>query len=193
MGQGEGVEGAGEKGHRAGFAEVEAPVEQPLLREEAVQLSQHGGTVVEGQPLAGELVLRRQQLALGEHEGAALFVASQLAGAEHPPSQHVQRLLKGGAVDAAESPHQKPQQPLPAAAEHLVHLREPGTVSLVVLIDHAHGAEGGGDHPVVGATEGSLEIPNPLLQLGGRQPQEELSQIGGDILGELILSHLQPL
>jgi len=102
VGQGEGVEGAGEEGHRAEFAEVEAPVEQPLLREEAVQLAQHGGTVVEGQSLAGELVLRRQQLALGEHEGAALFVASQLAGAKHPPSQHVQRLLTGGAVDAAE-------------------------------------------------------------------------------------------
>ena len=109
VGQGEGVEGAGEEGHRAGFAEVESPVEQPLLGEEAVQLAQHGGTVVEGQSLAGELVLRRQQLALGKHEGAALFVASQLAGAEHPPSQHVQRLLPGGAVDAAEPPHQKPQ------------------------------------------------------------------------------------
>ena len=74
VGQGEGVEGAGEERHRARLPEVEAPVEQPLFREEPVQLPQHEGAVIERQPLAGELVLCRQQLPLGEHKGAVLLV-----------------------------------------------------------------------------------------------------------------------
>ena len=86
VGQGEGVEGTGEKGHGAGRAEVKALVEQALLGDEAVELAQHGGPVVERQALAGEFVLGGEQLALGEHKGAALFVAAQLSGAEDPAS-----------------------------------------------------------------------------------------------------------
>ena len=191
VGQSERVEGAGEEGHRPGRAEVEALVEQPLLRDEAVQLAQHKRPVIEGQPLAGELVLGGQQLPLGEHEGAALLVPSQLAGAEHPAAQHVQRLLPGGAVDAAQSPHQQAQQPLPAAAVGRVCLREPGAVNVIFLIDNAHGVQHRGGHAAVGGAQVHVQVVQHLVQLRRRQPQGKAPQIVGDILGELLLSQLQ--
>ena len=78
VGQGEGVEGAGEEGQRPGRAEVEALPEQLLLRHEAVELAQHGGAVVECQPVVRLLVVGGQQLALRQHKGAALLVVAQL-------------------------------------------------------------------------------------------------------------------
>ena len=191
VGQGEGVEGAGEEGHGAGRTEVKALVEQALLGDEAVELAQHGGPVVERQALAGEFVLGGEQLALGEHKGAALFVAAQLSGAEDPAAQHEQGLLPGGAVNAAEAPHQQAQQPFTAAAVGVVRLREAGAIGIVRLIDDTHGIQHGGGNAAVGGAEVHAKVVQHLIQLRRGQPQGKTAQVVGDILGELLLAQLQ--
>ena len=191
VGQGEGVEGAGEEGDGPGLLHGEAPVEQALLRHEAVYPAQHGGPVIEGQGVLGLLIAGFQELAPGQQEGPALFVLTQDAGAEHPAAQHEHGLLPGAAVAAGQALHQHAQQTLPAAAVGLRLLREPGAVGVVLLIDHAHGVQGGGRHPARGGVEGLAQVRQQLLQLFRRQPQGEPAQIIGDILGKLLLAQLQ--
>ena len=191
VGQGEGVEGAGEEGDGPRLLQGEAPVEQALLRHEAVYPAQHGGPVIEGQGVLGLLIAGFQELAPGQQEGPALFVLTQAAGAEHPAAQHEHGLLPGAAVAAGQALHQHAQQPLPAAAVGLRLLREPGAVGVVLLIDHAHGVQGGGRHPARGGVEGLAQVRQQLLQLFRRQPQGEPAQIIGDILGKLLLAQLQ--
>ena len=82
------ADGSGERGAAPAAVSYTHLVEQALLGDEAVELAQHGGPVVERQALAGKFVLGGEQLALGEHKGAALFVAAQLSGAEDPAAQH---------------------------------------------------------------------------------------------------------
>ena len=191
VGQGEGIESAGEERHRPGRAEVKALPEQLLLCHEAVELAQHGGPVVERQPVVRLLVVGGQQLALRQHKGAALLMIAQLRRSEDPAAQHIQSLLPHGVVDAVQTPHQHTQQPLTAAAIGVVRLREAGAVGVIRLIDDAHGIQHGGGHPAVGGAEVDPQVVQYLIQLGGRQPQGEAAQIVGDIFGELLLPQLQ--
>ena len=191
VGQGEGVERAGEEGHGPGRAEVEPAVEQPLLGDEAVQLAQHEGPVVERQLPVGGLVMGGQQLPLRQQEGAALLVAAQLLRAEHMAAQHEHGLLAGGVVDAAQAAHQHTQQPLTAAAVGFVRLREAGAVDVVLLIDDAHRVQHGGGDAAVRRAEVHMEVVQHLVQLRRGQPQGEAAQVVGDIFGELLLAQLQ--
>ena len=191
MGQGEGIEGAGEKGDGPGLLKGEPPVEQALLRHKAVHPPQHGRPIVEGQGILGLLIAGLQQLLLRQQKGLALFMLAQAAGAEHPAAQDEHSLLPGAAVAAGQTLHQHAQQPLPAAAVGLRLLREPGPVGVVFLINHAHGVQGRGHHPHRCGVEGLAQVRQQLLQLGRRQPQGKAAQIVGDILGKLLLPQLQ--
>ena len=77
MGEGEGVEGAGEEGHGPGRVEVETAVENLLLGEETVDPPQHSRPVVEGQLRALVLPDEGQQLFQRQQEGPPLLMAAQ--------------------------------------------------------------------------------------------------------------------
>ena len=192
MGQGEGVEGAGEERHRPGRLEPEAPPEQLLLREEPVQPPQHGGAVVKGELVPLLLLEEGQEPLLGQQEGPALLVDPQHLRAEHMAAQDEQRLLPHLGPEARQSPEEQSQQAFPAAAVGRVSLREADPVGVVFLVDNAHGVQRRGGHPGVGGAQGLLQLAEDLLQLYRRQPQAEPPQIAGDVLGELLLPDLQP-
>ena len=191
VGQGEGVEGPGEKGHPLALLEPEAAVEQLLPGDELVDPPQHGAAVVEGQLVPRLLGDEGQQLFQGQQEGPALLVAAQELGAEHGPAQHEHGLLAHLAAEARQPLQQHPQQPFPAVPVDLVLLREPDPVGVVGLVHDAHGIQGPGHHLAVGGGQILRQLPQDLLQLGGRQPQAQPPQIAGDVLGKLLLADLQ--
>ena len=191
VGEGEGVEGAGEEGHRPGLVKAEAPVEDLLLGDEAVQPPQHVGPVVEGQLVPRLLAGERQDLLQCQQEGPALLMAAQGGGGEHPPPQNEHGLLAHLLPEARQALEQHPQQPLPAAAVDGVVLREAGAVGVVGLVHDPHRVQHRRDHAAVGGAQVLPQVLQDLLQLRRRQPQAEPAQISGDILGELLLSDLQ--
>ena len=191
VGEGEGVEGAGEEGHGPGTLEAEAPVEDLLLGDEAVQPPQHIRPVVEGQLVPRVLGDEGQDLFQRQQEGPALLVAAQGGGREHPPAQDEHGLLPDLLPEAGQPLQQHPQQPLPAAAVDAVLLREAGAVGVVGLVHDAHRVQHRGDHAAVGGAQVLPQRLQDLLQLGRGEPQAEPAQVAGDVFGELLLADLQ--
>ena len=192
VGQGEGIEGTGEKGDGPWrFKGKAAP--QPLGRQKAVQPPQHGCPIVEGQCIPVLLTAGGQQLPCRQGEGPALLAVAELCRTEYPLSQHQHGLLPGLSVDARQSPHQHPQQPVPAAQARLLRLlRESLVIDVVLLIDDAHGVQHRSHDAAAGGAEGHPQIRQALVQLLRRQPQGKPPQIVGNVLGELLLPQLQP-
>ena len=74
VGQGEGVEGAGEEGDPLGLLEGEGAAVQPADGDKTVDVGQGGGPVEQGQPVpAGGLLRQVEQLPVAQSEQPGLL------------------------------------------------------------------------------------------------------------------------
>ncbi|MBS6356170.1 MAG: hypothetical protein KH438_12885, partial [Oscillibacter sp.] len=166
-----------------GIAEIDGPCYVRLGR---------GG--VEEAQLLFRLLPQQEEDLLGHQgeEGGLPLVGESLRG-EDPLTQDLQRLLPHALAIGGQALQQQARQPPPAALQHLPELVEPLGVDGVMLQHGAHSGQGGGHHHRVGGGEEELHLVHDLVQLPGRQPQGELAQVLGDVLGDLRLPRLQHL
>ena len=125
VGQGEGVEGAGEEGDLSGGREGEGPVVQPMQGDEPVDVGQGGGPIEKGQAaLVRRLQNEEQQLAIAQGKQAALLPQGQLPRLEQQLADDQQGLLPHGFPVVGKALEEQPQQLLPPVLKGGVGLGE---------------------------------------------------------------------
>ena len=92
---GEGVKGAGEEGHGPGLREAELCAPHLAGDDEAVQVVQHGGVVVEGERVLGWFLQEAQELFPGANQAVPPHVLRDLRISKYTPAEYRQ----GGLVD----------------------------------------------------------------------------------------------
>ena len=125
VGQGEGVEGAGEEGDLSGRLEGEWAMVQPVQGDEPVDVGQGGGPIEEGQAaLVRRLQNEKQQLAVAQGEQAALLPQGQLPGLEQQLADDQQGLLPHRLPVVSQALEKQTQQLLPPVLKGGVGLGE---------------------------------------------------------------------
>ena len=195
VGQGEGVEGAGEEGDLLGPQEGEGAVVQPPQGDEPVDVGQGGRPVEEGHGvvLDGGLLHQEQELAVAQGEQVGLLLHGEDVALKEQVAGDQQGLLPHGGAVVGQTLEEEAQQLLPPVLIALAGLGEPLPVGGVVLEEHADGVQRPGHRRVVGGAQQGLQPQHLLVQLAGVQVQGGLAQVLGDVLGDLVLAHLQAL
>ncbi len=194
MGEGEGVEGAGEEG--GGLVpplEAEGPALNAVPHGEAVNVGQGGGGVEEGQLAPRLLADEEEELFRNQGEKAGLVLIAQEGGGEQPLAQNPQGLLPHRLHAGGQALEKQARQRPAAALQGLLRLVEALCVDPVVLQQGPHGPQGPGGHAGAGGGEEAKKLAQNLVQLPGSEPQEELAQVRGNVLGDLRLAGFQGL
>ena len=193
VGEGEGIEGAGEEGHLPVVVKGEGVAFDAVADDKAVDVGQGRRGIEEGQLLLLLLVDEEEDLLSHQEEEALLVLVGKGLGGEKALPQDPQGLLAHRLLAGGKALEQKPRHFAPAGGEDLLALAEALAVDGVVLQHGAHGGKGGRHHAGIGGGEQGEELLDDLVQLPGGQPQDELAQVLGDILGQLRLAGLQRL
>ena len=191
--QGEGVKGAGEEGGFFRHVELEGAAFNAVGDDEAVDVTQGGGGIEEGQLLLRLLVDQEQDF-LGHQgkQGGLVLIGQHLRG-KQTLAQNPQGLLPHGLAIRGKTLQQEARHPAAPSLQHRFLLAEALGVDGVMLQHGAHGGKSGGHHAAAGGGEQLLHGLQHLIQLPGGQPQGKLPQVGGDVLGDFRLSGLQGL
>ena len=189
MAEGEGIEGAGEEGGLLRGLKLEGSALDLVEDDEAVDMGQRRGGVEEGQLLLRLFADEEQQLFADQGEEGGLLLIAQGLGGEQA-AQDVEGLLPHRLPPVRQSLEEESRHPPPAGAALLA---EASGVDGVVLQHGPHGGQGRRHNVGVGGGEEDGHLDHHLVQLPGRQPQDELAQVLRNILGDLRLSGLQGL
>ena len=182
VGEGKGVEGAGEEGDLPGRLKGEGAVVQPPQGDEAVDVGQGCGPVEEGEPvLSGRFLNEEQQLPVAQGKQPGLFLHVQLGGAEEKLADDQQGLLAHRLPVVGQTLEQQPQQLLAPGFIGGGVLGKALPVGGVVLEQHAHRVQRSGHSGVVGGAQQGLEPQHLLVQLAGVEVQGGLPQVLGDV------------
>ena len=95
---GEGVEGAGEKGHRLRRFKLERSLLHRVVYHKAIEMIQHGGTVEEAELPRLRLGKERQEFFVDACEAVAAQAQRQRLIGDQVVAQHAQRALVNGRV-----------------------------------------------------------------------------------------------
>ena len=195
VGQGEGVEGAGEEGHPPGAGEGEGAVVHPPQGNEAVDVGQGGRPVEEGEPIVLHrgLVDQEEELAVAQGKQPVLLLHGEHGALIQQLARHQQGLLPHRGPVVGQPLEQQAQQLLAAALKGGAGLGEALPVGGVVLEQHPHGVQRAGHRRIVWRAQQVFQPQDLLVQLAGIEVQGGLAQILGDIFGDGVLAHLQSL
>ena len=135
VGQGEGVEGAGEEGHPPGAGEGEGAVVHPPQGNEAVDVGQGGRPVEEGEPIVLHrgLVDQEEELAVAQGKQPGLLLHGEHGALIQQLARHQQGLLPHCLPIVGQPLEKQSQQLLPPALVVLVRLRKAIPVGRIVL------------------------------------------------------------
>ena len=193
VGQGEGVEGAGEEGCLLRHGEPEGAVLDVVEYDEAVQMAQSGGGVEEGELLLPAAAQQAHDLLGAEGEQGGLVLIAEDGRGEQTLAQNPQGTLLYRTAGCGQTLHQQACQTAAALLQRIGALAEACGVVRIGLQHGANGVQCAADYVGAGGGEESLHLVDDLVQLTGRQPQGEAAQIFGNILGEIGLAGFQRL
>ena len=193
VGQGKGVEGAGEEGHPLPLAEGEGAVVCLVPDDELVHAVQRRRAVQVVQPAALILVQQKQQLVGAQGEQPRPPLIGEPGRGEQRVAQHVQRLLLYRLAVGGHALQQQSCQTAATAIPYRFLLRETLGVGAIGLQREAHRVQRRGRHAVGGMAQKLRQIVDDLVQLCRRKPQHERAQILGDILGKFVVAGFQRL
>ena len=193
VGQGEGVEGAGEEGHLLPAVELEGAVVGLVPDDKLIDAVQCRRAVEVVEAAALVFVDQKQQLVGAQGKQPRLPLIGETGRGEQRVAYDVHGLLLYRLPIGGHALQQQPRQTAPAAVPHGFLLRKPLGIQPVVFQHIARRIQRRGYHTVGGVAQQLRQIVDHLVQLRGRQPQHERPQILGNIFGKFVVSGLQRL
>ena len=151
MGQGEGVERAGEEGDFLGGCKGKRPLLQPVLGDEAVDVGQGRRAVEHGKGvLLGVGLGEEEQLPVAQREQVRLLVRAETIALKQQLADHQKGLLAHGLPVVGQTLEQQVQKLLVPGLVPGGGLGEAAPVGGVILQQHGNGIQGSGHGAVVG-------------------------------------------
>ena len=192
VGQGKRVERAGEEGHLVPDAHGQAAVLHMVVGDEAADVAQRRGPVIQTKDGGLVFIQEEQQLLEAQAEQAVFLLLAQ-PGAGEQLAQQLQSLLPHRDPVAGQPAQQAAQQPVGPAAVFLRRLGKLAGVYAVIFQNDGQRVQRTAHNALVGAGEGGPQVLDQLIQLLRRQPEGKLAQIPGNVLGEFVFAHFQAL
>ena len=178
----EGIKGSGEEGHRPGLRKGELRTPHLAGDDEAVQVVQHGGVVVEGEGVPGRLVQEAQELFPGTNQAVPPHLLGNGGVAEDAPAQHSEGGLVDGWVVMGNAGEEKPQHPA----------KDSGPLAALRLGHHGtQGMQGGAGGPNGASVNQVVQVVYPFNELLIRHLADQAAQEGRDVIGDLLLTCFQ--
>ena len=193
VGQGEGVEGAGEEGHLLPAVELEGAVVGLISDDKLIDAVQCRRAVEVVEAAALIFVDQKQQLVGAQGKQPRLPLIGETGRGEQRVAYDVHGLLLYRLPIGGHTLQQQPRQTAPAAVPHGFLLRKPLGIQPVVFQHISRRIQRRGHHAVGGVAQQLRQIVDHFVQLRRRQPQHKRPQILGNVFGEFVVSGLQRL